>query len=185
MGEKKTKRTPICVYHSSGEATAARKACTQPSGHSGGGVSINIAAHLGSNELHRFSLHIINLWNIIPFTSNTPHSDSQLRRLGPAGEGTYYHVTSSEGRFPWCEGPMAKAPEASILHKSWLGSEYQNQEHFINFQKKVEHLYWVFLPGSSSPHVMSLLALHWFLPSDTGLTKAVYRSQGFAPKLPL
>lgn len=100
MGEKKTKRTPICVYHSSGEATAARKACTQPSGHSGGGVSINIAAHLGSNELHRFSLHIINLWNIIPFTSNTPHSDSQLRRLGPAGEGTYYHVTSSEGRFP-------------------------------------------------------------------------------------
>lgn len=99
-GKRKQRELPFVCTTAQARRQQQERPVPSQVGIPGGGVSINIAAHLGSNELHRFSLHIINLWNIIPFTSNTPHSDSQLRRLGPAGEGTYYHVTSSEGRFP-------------------------------------------------------------------------------------
>lgn len=97
-GKRKQRELPF-LYHSSGYETAATKACTQRSGHFSG-FSTNISRHLGSNGLHRFSVYIISLWNIIPFTLINPHSDLQLRRLDPEVTGTHCYVNSSAGRVP-------------------------------------------------------------------------------------
>lgn len=63
--------------------------------------------------------------------------------------------------------PMAKAPEASILHTIGLAVKIKIKTTSLSTlkkKKKAEYFYWVFKSGCHSPHLMPLLALYWFLP---------------------
>lgn len=153
------------MYHSSCYETAAIKADTQRSGHFSG-FSTNISRHLGSNGLHRFSVCIISLWSISPFTSIYPQPDPQLRRLDPESERDILLCEQQWRPFSLMWGAYGKSTRGFYPSQNWLGSENQNQDHFTLYllKKKVEYFYWVFKSGSHGPHLMSLLALHWLLP---------------------
>lgn len=182
-GKRKQRELPF-LYHSSGYETAATKACTQRSGHFSG-FSTNISRHLGSNGLHRFSVYIISLWNIIPFTLINPHSDSQPRRLDPEVTGTHYTAlwTAVKVVFPDVRGPWQK--HQRLLSFTELAWQWRSKSRPLHSLLKELSIFIGSSSGPHSPHVMSLLALHWCLPFDKRLAEVACCSQGFTPKLPL